>query len=143
MSNSGLQQVFSDQLTDSDGTKRAELGVERWSDGNKYRYVYNNSASNIVKNQAVAWEGYGFSVTPTTVAEKCIAGIAPIAIATKNYGWLTQEGFLDATTTGTITANDVLQVNSTAGVLGDGTNNIIAHAVADATSNVAKVYINC
>jgi len=142
MSNSGLQQVFFDQLTTSDGTKNAELGTERWSDGNKFVYVYNSSASNIVANQAVAFEGYGFSVTPTTVAAKSMAGIAETAIATLNYGWLTQKGFCDATVTGTITANDVLDINTTGGVLSDGTVNVQAYAVADATSNVAKVYIN-
>ena len=145
MSNSGLQQVFFDQITDTDTTQVSELGTERWQDGVKYVYVKNSTASTTVTQTGVCWENTGdYAVKPTTVKDKSLAGIVDTAIAAGGYGWLPVKGFVDASCFPTVTAGDPLAVYNTAGVLYDSTyiSDIVGHAVADATSNVAKVFIN-
>ena len=146
----GNQQVFMDQLDADSATAQNELGTLRYEDGNRYMYVQNAASTDTVDKQAVIFlHAADYTITPTCVATKPIAGIAQSVISAGQYGWIQVGGMADATNRAS-DVDDGVQAYcaSTTGVLAaiDGTAQgsavIVAYGVADATSNVAKVYIN-
>lgn len=147
----GIQQIFPDQLTDTNTSAVNELGTLRYEGGNRYMYVQNGNTATAISDQcAVAYmNAADFTVTPKTVLGGQIAGIAIADIAASSYGWIQVGGFADCTNhAGDV--DDMVQAYcmTTAGVIAavDGTNQataaVIGYGVADATSNIAKVYIN-
>jgi len=143
----GQQQAFFDQLTRTDSSRAAEKGAERWEDGNKYIYVYNESTDTTCADKcAVMWSNAAnYKVKPATTKSAPAAGIIQTALDPSKYGWLQVGGFADCTCTGTVAANTTLTVATTAGVLADSSTAgdfQVGYAVADATSNEVKVYLN-
>jgi hypothetical protein len=152
MANYGLQQIFPDQLTDTNASAVNALGTVRFENGNRYLYVQNGNASTTLADQACCtyMAAGDYTVTPKTVAKGPVAGVAICDIAASYYGWIQTGGFADCTnrasdvddgvigycigTTGVIAA-----VDSTAQA---GDMFYVGYGVADATSNVAKIYID-
>ena len=109
--------------------KNATYGRQKW------RYIYNNSGSEIGANLGVMQENgtteYEVSLSTTGIAVQRILGVTQHAIATASYGWVLFDGMGLAKSDGSTTA-DTPQKPAANGKFTDGTvgsDSICGHAM--------------
>lgn len=157
MSNYGLQQLFEESVSAVTATNSVQLGVERWQDGRKYRYMYNGSTSTAATKMGVVYSGNsGYTMTISNVAGQAgLAGVVYNAeIGPANYGWIAVQGPVPVAVVATAISQGMGLVHQgtngyfTANTGATGTTGrVVAYAVGDSgvtsTAGTALAFINC
>ena len=119
-------------------TQTGKLGATAIDPITNNIYMYVKAGAAIAATDAVRFQGsaLGFDdVRPTSAVNQPIIGIADVAFASGDYGWILVNGVTSMKTTGTLAVNVQLSSNGTAGTGA-------AYAAADICTAVVTVLVN-